>query len=46
MAKRKPKRWTKTDVKKKAGKGGATEPPVCRLCGHKHWGREPHKWSK
>ena len=44
MSKRKKKRWTKTDVKKK-GKGSATEPPMCKLCGTRHWNREPHNYK-
>ena len=44
MAKRKAKRWTKTDVKKKSK--GSTGPPMCKLCKTAHWGRDPHKWKK
>lgn len=44
MAKRKKKRWTQTDAKKKSK--GNTGPPVCRLCGSAHWGRDPHQYKK
>ena len=46
MAKRKSKRWTKTDVKKGPRKSkGNTGAPMCRLCETAHWGREPHKFK-
>ncbi len=46
MAKRKSKRWTKTDVEKgpKPSKGN-TGAPMCRLCKTRHWGREPHHFA-
>ena len=44
MSKRKKKRLTKTDAKKMSK--GNTGPPVCRLCGSAHWGRDPHVWKK
>lgn len=44
--KRKKKRWTATDVKKPSKSKGSTGPPMCRLCGTAHWGRDPHKLVK
>ncbi len=44
MAKRKKKRWTATDTKKVKPSKGNTGPPMCRLCGSAHWGRDPHKF--
>jgi len=33
-------------AKKPPSKGkGNTGPPVCRLCGSAHWGRDPHRFK-
>lgn len=46
MAKRKSKRWTATDLAGKKKSKGSTGPPMCKLCGSAHWGRDPHQWKK
>jgi hypothetical protein len=51
MAKRKAKRFTETAMKKAKAKKApkkesATGAPRCKVCTFRHWGREPHIFTK